>query len=210
MKPTWTSDCGAVELWLGGCLDILPTLAGVDAVVTDPPYGVTDQPWDCRFKQEWLTALLAWSRGPVLAFNAARPDIQRHMLSLEPLADRVIAWRQPKVTAGHGMFWTWQPIFTWQASFNGWDTLECIAEGRYQHPTQKPVALMSKLIRMTTEQGDVIGDAFMGAGSTAIAALRMSRRFIGIEIECKYFDIAVKRIEKALVDKAAELPFAEK
>jgi len=170
----------------------------VDAVITDPPYGVTKLTWDCPVKQSWLNEMLRISTGAVLMINAARPDIQAHMLNLNPRCERVIAWRQPRPRAGHGMFWTWQPIYCWRAGFRGWDTLNIPVDGKpYQHPTQKPVALMNKLLEMTTKPNDIILDPFMGSGTTGMACVQSARDFIGIEINREYFAIAEQRITKA-------------
>ncbi len=65
------------------------------------------------------------------------------------------------------------------------------------HPTQKPVALLEDLIQTFSNEGDLVVDLTMGSGSTGVAAANTGRRFIGIEMERKYFDIAVERIEKA-------------
>ena len=73
--------------------------------------------------------------------------------------------------------------------------------GRYRearlHPTQKPVGLMVWVLNNYTERGDLVADPFMGSGTTGVACVQTGRRFIGIEIEPKYFDIAVGRIEAA-------------
>lgn len=69
------------------------------------------------------------------------------------------------------------------------------ADGKTAHPTQKPVALMSKFIEVAN--GTIL-DPFMGSGTTGVAAIQMGRKFIGIEREPKYFDIACKRIEQAV------------
>ncbi|MFC2469712.1 MAG: DNA-methyltransferase, partial [Negativicutes bacterium] len=66
------------------------------------------------------------------------------------------------------------------------------------HPTQKPVDLLRWLIRTYTDEGDTILDPFMGSGSTGVACVQEGRRFIGIEQEEKYFEIAMKRLEEAL------------
>ena len=66
------------------------------------------------------------------------------------------------------------------------------------HPTQKPVALMEYYIRNSTEPGDTVIDPFMGAGSVCVAALRTERKFIGIEIERRWFNDACRRAELAL------------
>lgn len=67
-------------------------------------------------------------------------------------------------------------------------------EGK-EHPTQKPVQLMTWCVQKT--EGDLILDPFMGSGTTGVACARLGRRFIGIEIEPRYFDIACRRIEQA-------------
>lgn len=66
------------------------------------------------------------------------------------------------------------------------------------HPTQKPVALMEYLIRTYTNEGEVVLDFTMGSGTTGVAAMNTGRRFIGIERDEHYFEIACKRIEDAL------------
>lgn len=65
------------------------------------------------------------------------------------------------------------------------------------HPTQKPVALMEYIIRTYTNEGDTVLDNCMGSGTTGVAAKRLNRNFIGIELDQKYFDIAKQRIEEA-------------
>jgi site-specific DNA-methyltransferase (adenine-specific)/modification methylase len=183
-------------LYCADCLEILPTLGKVDAVVTDPPYGVTSLSWDCKFRQEWLTAILGITE-KAMVINAARPDIMAHCLSLQPIASRVVAWRQPKAKPLGGLFWTWQPIYCWGTFEGAWDTVEvaCGAE-KYEHPTQKPIALVQWMLRTTG--GATACDPFMGSGTTGVACAKLGRNFIGIELDPDYFDIAVKRIKAAL------------
>ena len=66
------------------------------------------------------------------------------------------------------------------------------------HPTQKPVQLLEHLIKTYTFENDIVLDFAMGSGSTGVAALNLHRKFIGIELEEKYFNIAKNRIENAL------------
>lgn len=70
--------------------------------------------------------------------------------------------------------------------------------GKHEHETQKPVPLMAELVELFTNRGDLVCDPFMGSGTTGVAAVRLGRRFTGIEIEPKYFDIACRRISDAL------------
>lgn len=64
------------------------------------------------------------------------------------------------------------------------------------HPTQKPVALLEYLIKTYTNEGEIVLDNCMGSGSTGIACIKSNRKFIGIEIDEKYYKIAKQRILK--------------
>ena len=66
-----------------------------------------------------------------------------------------------------------------------------------KHPTEKPLTLMRELVSLFSNAGELICDPFMGSGTTGVAAVNLGRKFIGIEIERKYFDIACRRIEEA-------------
>lgn len=66
-----------------------------------------------------------------------------------------------------------------------------------KHPTEKPVALMEMYIRNSTKPGDIVFDPFMGSGTTGVAAIKSGRRFVGIELEKEWFDVAAKRIAAA-------------
>lgn len=79
-------------------------------------------------------------------------------------------------------------VFTFNKSHGG---------GKAPHPTTKPLPLMRELVSLFTADRDVILDPFMGSGTTGIACAKMGRKFIGIEIDEKYFDIACRRIEEA-------------
>jgi site-specific DNA-methyltransferase (adenine-specific) len=68
--------------------------------------------------------------------------------------------------------------------------------GKKQHPTQKPVALMEYLIKTYTNEGETVLDFTMGSGTTGVAAKNLGRKFIGIEMDEGYFDIASKRMEQ--------------
>lgn len=68
------------------------------------------------------------------------------------------------------------------------------SEGKNQHPTQKPVALMEYLIATYSNPGDTVLDPTMGSGTTGAAARKLGRGFIGIEMDKKFFEIAVSRL----------------
>lgn len=73
------------------------------------------------------------------------------------------------------------------------------------HPTQKPVDLMEYLIKTYTNEGEIVLDFTMGSGTTGVACVNLNRKFIGIELDDKYFEIAQKRINDALTNKQLKL-----
>lgn len=74
---------------------------------------------------------------------------------------------------------------------------------RRVHPTQKPIALMERIIEWRTKPGDLVLDPYMGSGPVAVACQRLGRRYIGIEIEEKYCEVAAKRLQQGTLDLTA-------
>lgn len=68
--------------------------------------------------------------------------------------------------------------------------------GNKKHPTEKPVELLKVLIENSSNEDDIVMDCFMGSGSTGIACINTNRKFVGIEIDKKYYDISVERIKE--------------
>lgn len=196
---------GAATLYLGDCRDILPTLGKVDAVVTDPPYGLGDK-WQGGGggKSSW-----AFDPSEAKAWDGQTVD---GVLGLTDLAETVIIWggnyyalppmrcwliwdkkQNDEWTTGQAeLAWTNidKPIRTFRFA-----QCEQASEGPKLHPTQKPLALMKWCFKWF--EGQVALDPFMGSGTTGVAAVQMQRQFIGIERDERYFDIACKRIEDA-------------
>ena len=77
------------------------------------------------------------------------------------------------------------------------DILKFNRTGNKYHPTQKPTDLIELLLNQSSNENEVVFDGFMGSGSTGVACMNTNRKFIGIELDKKYFDIASKRIEEA-------------
>lgn len=214
---------GGCTLYLGDCLEVLPTLGKVDAVVTDPPYGIADEPiqgqgrtgkrvgkvndwhppsdWDKALNPAWggvcdAAPLVVWfgqwrRRAEVEAFIRwpLRAEIvwakDCHVGPPSPVAPRdERLW----IFAEHGVKGA-----TFETSV--WDQPIIPTWGFKHHKNEKPVALMSRLVQWLNPQ--TILDPFMGSGTTGVACAKLGRRFIGIEIEPRYFDIACKRIEEA-------------
>lgn len=90
--------------------------------------------------------------------------------------------------------------FVWSEFVNPHSVLPCDSVGNRDkdkvHPTQKPVALMEYLIKTYTNEGDLVLDNCMGSGTTCVAAKNLGRRYIGIEKDAGYYEIAVKRVEE--------------
>ena len=82
------------------------------------------------------------------------------------------------------------------------DVIDCkkVKSKEMTHPTEKPIELLSNFINMSTNENDIILDCFMGSGSTGVACANTNRKFIGIELDNNYFDIASKRIKEAFLN----------
>jgi site-specific DNA-methyltransferase (adenine-specific) len=223
---------GNATLYLGDCMDVLPTLDAVDAVITDPPYSdathnnaksnkggsgakaidfkaIDFKAIDFKAIDSLLTACSSLCNGWVIA----NMD-WRHIAALE--------------FEGHNFyelirFGVWvktnpMPQISADRPANGWDGIAYIypknkkktwngggSHGNWSgpvitngdHPTGKPVDMVLSWVNRFTHQGQAILDPFMGSGTTGVAAVQMGRKFIGIEREPKYFEIACKRIEDA-------------
>jgi DNA modification methylase len=191
------------KLVCGDCTDpatVARVMGGerADCVVTDPPYGVTREPWDRKLTDSDVSAALSICDGAVLMFGAARPDIVRDVLLLSELPNRIMIWRTTTPKAGSGMFWTWQPIYCWRANFNGWDSLDWqdAPTTTGEHPTQKPVGFMQKLIGMVSGDGAIIYEPFSGSGTTIIACENLARRCRACEISPAYVAVALERFHQ--------------
>ena len=80
------------------------------------------------------------------------------------------------------------------------DIIKASRTGNKNHPTEKPVDLLETFIKNSSDENAVVFDGFMGSGSTGVACVNTNRRFIGIELDDGYFEIAKKRIEEAVND----------
>lgn len=201
MKPTWERD--GIQLYLGDCLEVLPHLPKVDAVVTDPPYGVHIAEWDADVPpQRCLVECLRVASGACAWFGAASRVLD--FANYDPVPDRMLVWH-PSFALGRcqskGFVFSWHPIALWRPQQCGGfalDVLRHATDGRnwWNHPGTKPVSLMEELCDMLSS--DSCLDPFAGSGTTGVACVRLGRKFIGIELEPKYFEIAKKRISDEL------------
>ena len=207
-----TEHIGNATLYLADCREVLPTLSGVDAVVTDPPYGIGEN--SRKVASRWRGGfgnyvrdygLFEWDKEP------ACPQVIEALQRLSrwqiifggnffhlPPSSCWLVWDKQNTGdfADAEMAWTNLPgavrLIQWR--WNG-----CIRRGHdvREHPTQKPVGVMSWCVEALPDDAVTVLDPFMGSGTTGVACARLGRRFIGIEIEPRYFDIACRRIEQA-------------
>ena len=198
MKPR-VEVIGDCTLYLGDCREILPTLGKVDAVVTDPPYGLGDRmqggTWGAAVK---YAGMRAWDQ-------AAPTDAVAQILALDVPS---IVWGGNYFALPASRCWlSWSKLNavpTMAALELAWTNLDRPAKeirlpvGRHDdgHPTQKPDVLMEWSLGFVPDATTIL-DPFMGSGTTGVACVRLGRKFIGIEIEPKYFDISCRRIEQA-------------
>ena len=212
---------GDATLYHGDCLEILPTLPRVDAVITDPPYGMSWNTDSTRFssgrmdhcrgkgRADWgvvagddhqfdpsaflsFPSVVLWGanhyanrlpRGTTLLWIKKADHLFGTFLS-----DAEVAWMK----GGHG-------VYCYRQQF---PPPSRMAEngGKVAHPTQKPIGLMTWCL-LRAKAGTTVLDPFMGSGTTGVACANLGRKFIGIEIERRYFDIACERIDNAYRQK---------
>ena len=222
---------GNAVLYHGDCLEILPTLSKVDAVITDPPYGQS---------HKVNTFYAGGTRNRMIVQRGGsnkcllRPNVYEAVIGDDapfnpaPWIDAapvVVMWGAHKfadrLPAGGWLVWDKVPNGKLRDQGDGeaawinrdqpmriyrllWDGL-CVGVGarhevtagqQRHHPMQKPEALMVWTIEQA-KCGATILDPYMGSGSTGVAAAQLGRKFIGIEIERRYFDIACERIDNA-------------
>lgn len=202
---------GNATLYLGDCRDILPMLPKVDAVVTDPPYGIGE----ARSGNSSRSALAqsrdygdaAWDDAPIDAETIAKVIAKaKHAIIFGgnyyalPPARCWLVWDKENGAndfADCELAWTNLDKAVRRIKFMWHGMLRAHGEPRGDHPTQKPIGVMKWCIGHIPAPAQTILDPFMGSGTTGVAAVQMGRKFIGIEREEKYFQIACKRIEQA-------------
>jgi DNA modification methylase len=203
---------GDATLYLGDCMDILPTLPKVDAVITDPPYGIGQDGGAQRTRGSKR------KNGEKLGWDSERPD--------KSVFDLMVSQCEVAVIWGGNYFADYLPAsmgwLYWEKRMGGdfadgelaWTSQHrALRQFSYyrknkgdEHPTQKPVELMRWCIEICKNAPHTILDPFMGSGTTGVAAIEMGRKFVGIEREPKYFEIACKRIEQATKQEDMFIP----
>ncbi len=198
---------GDCTLYLGDCLDVIPTLKPVDAVVTDPPYGMAFQSNYRKQKHKKISGdksvdLLTLAC-QIKANHSKYIFCRWENIREVPPPKSFITWVKDNHSMGdlqheHGrqtegcLFYPEKGHFF--PSDRPVDVIRAARTGNEFHPTQKPVSLMEVVVRWTY---GTVCDPFMGSGTTGVACAKLGRKFIGIEKDEEYFEIACKRIEEA-------------
>lgn len=211
MKPYY--EHAGITIYHGDCCEVMPIISGVDAVVTDPPYGINAA--RDRNSQQW-----GWKDYGVNGWDDNRPSVEVLRMCIES-APRSVIWGGnyfldilPFVERGKWLIWDKGQIdfsladceMAWCSWGGAIRRISCsrgvaLQDGK-QHPTQKPVLVMKWTIGQL-DGGDVnktILDPFMGSGTTLVAAKETGRKAIGIEREERYCEIAAKRLAQEVFD----------
>lgn len=217
MRKEVIGDC---ELYLGDCRDVLPMLGRIDAVVTDPPYGLnlgvgsdkrggrhglakegyasyddTPENFQAIIVPALRSALKASTRGAIFS---------NHNLHELPKPDAIGGVYLPAAQGRHCWgFNSFSPVAFYGSApglQNGSRpsairSTEAAEENG--HPCPKPLGWMKWLVSHASLAGETVLDPFMGSGTTGVACVRMGRKFIGIEINPDYFNTACLRITGA-------------
>lgn len=199
-----------VTLYLGDCREILPTLGKVDVVIADPPYGIAYKSPAGRGQcARGDYAVIAgdtepFDPAPFLGFSQVVLFGANHYADRLPASAKWLVWdKRDGVTPNNNS----DCELAWVKEGGSARLIRHLWNGMLKasekeslrvHPTQKPIAVMEWVVKQATEENQIVLDPFMGSGTTGVAAVKLGRKFIGIEIEPKYFDIACRRISEAL------------
>lgn len=220
-------EIGLATLYLGDCVDVLPTLEMVDALITDPPYGVgfkyenhDDRPeaYENGY-DKWLMNIIemseklcrpvspvfVWQSGTHMKefatrfprdwrlFVAAKNFVQMRPTAMQYSFDPVIVWWTPGDEKPYS-------LKTASRDFHVANTAPVVGQKNNperQHPCPRPLDQVNHIIVQWTKPNSTVLDPFMGSGTTGVACVQNNRKFVGIEKDKKYFDIACERIENA-------------
>lgn len=208
-EPYYERD--GITIFNANCLDLLPAIepATVALVLTDPPYGI-----NMTFGGVGRTTLVnemvygdhePFEPTPLLAFPRLILFGANHYANRLPSSSGWIVWDKVttnaviSVLSDAEMAWTnvMQKTRVYRHMWNG--AFRDSERGFSVHPTQKPVALMRWILERWSEPGDLILDPYMGSGPIARACLDLGRRYIGIELEERYCNIAVRRLQQQVM-----------
>ena len=216
-------DDGQIQIWHADCRDVLPTLDYVDVVLTDPPYGISGSSGTLNLTRAKGRYGGRFDDSPAYITSVVVPVVTDLIdrvpcVVLTPGNRNLCAYPQPD---SFGAFY--QPASVGLQSFGNADAQPIYYYGRNQlgrnmgvpcsyvlteqpepngHPCPKPIKIWRKLLANISQPGQVVLDPFMGSGTTLRAAKDLGRKAIGIEIEERYCEIAVRRLAQGVLPLA--------
>ena len=222
MTPDFQDTERGITLYCGDCLEILPQLEGVDAVITDPPYGHSwkgvnsvakgGRNWTNRRAEKIIGFDQPYDPSPLIALDVSLVLWgANHYASRLPDSAAWLVWDKRGGTAENNLSdceLAWCNVGgSARLIMHMWNGLCRDSEiGDHLHPTQKPVVVMAWCMeKAKVEPAQCVLDPYMGSGTTGIACLRTGRRFIGIEKDPKHFQTALDRIKRELSQQVLQL-----
>lgn len=213
MQPYYEQD--GIKIFHGDCREVIPALPVPDLVLTDPPYVVGAKGCGLAGDRQYLKDITSGNldNGFDVSMLAAFPNwicfcgkqqLPEMMRVVDGKSWMLITWNKPNptpLTNNNYLPDTEYIIHVWEkgrlfgeyrdkSRFIVWPAEQNV----FPHPTVKPVEIIAKCIRLGSMAGDVVLDPFMGSGTTLVAARHLGRQAIGIEIEERYCDLAVRRL----------------
>ena len=187
---------GGQRMILGDCLKVLPLIGRVDAVVTDPPYGIgiADNPVRQKHpRKDWDAAAVGNEHLQAIRAISSEQIIWGGNYFDLPPSRGFLIWdkKQPENFSLAMCEQAW-----WSRDTNAKVFSKSVLGYDKSHPTQKPVALMEWCLGFLPNARTIL-DPFMGSGTTLVACQRLGRNGIGIELDPDYFDIACRRVDEA-------------
>ena len=196
---------------VGDCLDVMRQMPDgcVDAVITDPPYGVHKASWDSEIPgaHVWMDIRRVLKRGGSLLVMCGLKYLPPTMTLLQEFLDYqwMFAWYKPNAMQFGKTGFSKLDVVLWYSKERATaqtKKLDVIVEpirvkaNKFGHPTPKPVPVMTHLIECVTNPGDIIFDPFIGSGTTAVAAKKLGRHYFGCDINPEYVELARQRVAK--------------
>lgn len=216
----------SVTLYCGDCREVLPTLGKVDAVVTDPPYGIgfkyESHIDDADSYPQFLWPIIEEAErhvadgGPIFVWQAqewmprfaelfprkwrvmiaAKNFVQMRAVAMQHAYEPVVVWWKPGAKPWRSESGTTYANRDWYVA----DSASAVSDVNRlakQHPCPRQDDVCEFIVANWVPKERTILDPFMGSGTTGVACVKLGRQFIGIEIEPRYFDIACRRVEEA-------------
>ena len=207
---------GDATLYLGDCYSLLSTVSSIDVLVTDPPYELVSTGGGIGSRRKYLSDIHNFTDSGFDMDILKQFDNWMVFCSIQQLQKllhyasvrrwMLITWNKPNPTplVNNNYLPDTEYIvhsFTSGHLYGDYRDrsryIEYPAQQGNIHPNEKPLAVMYKCIKLASDEQQTVLDPFMGSGTTGVACAELNRKFIGIEIEPKYFDIACERIASA-------------